>query len=188
MSMIVAGNFAIKAEADGAIAALKVGGITAEHICSFAISPPGQHDAYPIGGDEDASHGATEAGEGALKGAAIGSAIGLGAGVAALPIAGPVGMAGGAAIGAYIGSLAGALTNMGEDTPAAHPDVTVAARPAGVLVAVDAPLADQRAFATEVLRDRGARDVEHTEGTWRDGEWADFNPVSVPQSPERSGS
>ena len=108
MSMIVSGNFAIKAEADSAIKALLGSGIGAGHICSFAINPAGQHDAYPIGGDEDASHGAAEAGPDALKGAAIGGTIGLGAGVVAFPIAGPVGMAAGAGVGAYIGSLAGA--------------------------------------------------------------------------------
>ena len=171
MSMIVAGNFAIKAEADSAIEALLSGGIKADHICSYALNPPGQHGTYPIGGDEDESPGATEAGGGALKGAVIGGAIGLGAGI----IAGPAGMAGGAAVGAYVGSLAGALNSLGEDS--AHPDHTIAAHPAGVLVAVDAPIDSERAFAAGVLRQGGAREVEESEGIWRDGKWADFDPV-----------
>jgi hypothetical protein len=177
MSMIVAGNFSIKAEADSAIEALLSGGILADHICSFAVNPPGQHAAHPMTGDEYASPGATEAGGGAIKGAAIGSAIGIGAGVVAIPIAGPAGMAGGAAIGAYVGSLIGALNSMGEDVDPVQSEDTVPARPAGVLVAVDAPIAADRAFATDLLRKRGARDVEESEGTWRNGTWVDFNPV-----------
>ncbi|MEO8157542.1 MAG: hypothetical protein ABI648_07070 [Betaproteobacteria bacterium] len=177
MSTIVAGNFEIKAEADSAIEALLSGGINADHICSFAVNPPGQHDAHPMVGDEYASPGATRAGGGSIKGAAVGTAIGMGAGVVALPIAGPAGMAGGAAIGAYVGSLLGALNSMGEDVDPAHSVGTIAARPAGVLVAVGTPLAADRNFATDLLRKRGARDVEIAEGTWRDGSWVDFNPV-----------
>jgi len=175
VSHIVAGNFASKTQADSAIEALLSAGIAPDHICSFRVNPPGQHDAYPIGGDEYVSPGATGAGDSALKGAAIGGAIGLGAGIAALPVAGPAGVVGGAGIGAYVGSLAGALKTMGEDEEnGIAPDAT---RPAGVLVAVEAPLALERAFAADVLRQRGARDVEETEGTWRDGTWVDFDPT-----------
>ena len=52
-----------------------------------------------------------------------------------------------------------------------------AARPAGVLVAVEARLALERAFAADVLRQRGARDVEETEGIWEGGSWVDFDPT-----------
>jgi hypothetical protein len=185
MSLIVAGNFASKTQADGAIQALLSAGIEPDHICSFRVNPAGQHDAYPIGGDEYVSPGATGAGGSALRGAAIGGAIGLGAGIAALPIAGPAGVVGGAGIGAYVGSLAGALKTMGEDEENGIPPGNAASRPAGVLVAVEAPLALERAFAADVLRQRGARDVEETEGTWRDGTWVDFDPTPEKPASER---
>ncbi len=176
MSHIVAGNFPNKSQADSAIEALLAAGIGSDHICTFRVNPPGQHGSYPIGGDEYASPGAKEAGPSALTGAAIGSAIGLGAGVVAAPIAGPAAVIGGAGVGAFVGSLAGALQNMGKDeedgVPVAPEDAT---RPAGILVAVEAPLALERAFAADVLRQRGARDVEETEGIWRDGTWVDFD-------------
>ena len=127
MSMIVAGNFTTKIEADSAIEALLSGGIGADHVCVFAINPPGQHDSYPIGGDEDESRGSTEAGEGALKGAAIGGAIGLGAGI----VAGPVGMDGGAAVGAYVGSFAGAWNRMDDADVATESRGAAARRPPG---------------------------------------------------------
>ena len=184
MSHIVAGNFASKTQADSAIEALLSAGIGPDHICSFRVNPPGQHDAYPIGGDEYTSPGATGAGGSALKGAAIGGAIGLGAGIAAIPLAGPAGIVGGAGIGAYVGSLAGALKTMGEDEENGIPPGADATRPAGVLVAVEAPLALERAFAADVLRQRGARDVEETEGTWQDGTWVDFNPTPEKHEPE----
>jgi len=182
MSQIVAGNFASKTQADSAIEALLSAGIERDHICSFRVNPPGQHDAYPIGGDEYMSPGAAGAGGSALRGAAIGGAIGLGAGIAALPIAGPVGVVGGACIGAYVGSLAGELKTMGEDEENGVAPGTDASRPAGVLVAVETPLALERAFAADVLRQRGARDVEETEGIWQDGAWVDFDPT-----PEKRG-
>jgi hypothetical protein len=185
MSHIVAGNFASKTQADSAIEALRSAGIEADHICTFGINPPGQHATYPIGGDEYVSPGATGAGSSALTGAAIGGAIGLGAGIAALPIAGPVGVVGGAGIGAYVGSLAGALKTMGEDEENGLPREADAARPAGVLVAVETPLALERAFAADLLRQRGARDVEETEGTWRDGTWVDFDPTPEKHPSER---
>jgi hypothetical protein len=187
MSLIVAGNFGSKAQADSAMEALRSAGIGADRICSFRINPPGQHSAYPIGGDEYASPGATEAGGGALSGAAIGGAIGLGAGLAALPLAGPAALVGGAGIGAYVGSLAGALKHMGDEEEASG--TPAESHPAGVLVAVDAPQDAERARALEVLRQQGARDLEETEGTWQDGTWVDFDPTAgkgVPPTENRT--
>lgn len=177
MNTIVAGNFSSKIDADGAVEALLGGGIAAGQICSFAINPAGQHGAYENEGEVDGSAGAPGTSEGTIKGAAIGSAIGLGAGV----IGGPVGMAGGAVVGAYLGALAGALDNIGGETVNAEvalvKDESKAPRPAGVLVAIAVPMAEQRIFAADVLRQRGAREVEEMEGTWRDGQWIDFDPV-----------
>ena len=177
MNRIVAGNFPNKAQADSAIQVLLSAGIGAEHICTFRVNPPGQHATYPIGGDEYASPGATAAGGSAMTGAAIGGAVGLGAGLVAMPIAGPVGVAAGAGIGAYVGSLAGAMKGLGDGEAHGVPNEGEAARPAGVLVAVEAPLALERAFAADVLRQRGARDVEETEGLWEGGSWVDFDPT-----------
>lgn len=182
MSMIVAGNFASKTQADAAIESLRSAGIQAERICSIGVNPPGQHGSFPIGGDEYASPGATEAGGSALTGAAIGGAIGLGAGIAAIPLAGPAAVVGGAGIGAYVGSLAGALKTMGEDEEEGRPLPGEGARPAGVVVAVEAPHAPERAMAADLLREGGARDIEEKEGTWRDGTWVDFDPT--PEKPD----
>jgi hypothetical protein len=181
MTIIVAGNFENKTQADSAVQALLSGGIQSDHICSFRVNPPGQHSAYPIGGDQYASPETAEAGDGALKGAAIGGAIGLGAGLVALPIAGPAAVVGGAGIGAYVGSLAGALKKMGPEEEGGSTDAEkvdeTPHHPAGVLVAVEAPIERERAFAADVLREKGAREVEETEGTWRDGLWVDYDPT-----------
>jgi len=180
MSTILTGNFSIKTDADDAVEALLRGGIEAGQICSFAINPPGQHGVHENPGEEDGTAGAPGTSESSIKGAAIGGAIGLGAGA----IAGPVGMAGGAAVGAYLGSLAGALNNISGEEVGAAPGVKVAPlkaepevpRPAGVLVAIAVPV-EQRGFAADILRQRGAREVEEMEGTWSDGQWIDFDPV-----------
>ena len=74
------------------------------------------------------------------------------------------------------------MNGLGEDTPGD----SLPPRPAGVLVAVDAPIAAQRAGAAELLRQSGARDVEEAEGIWRDGQWADFSAVREPPALEKS--
>lgn len=150
MTMIVAGNFVDRAQADGAIAALKSGGVAAERINSFSTS--GESDKAP-------SERETGVSDGALKGAAIGGAIGLGAGV----IGGPAGMVGGAAVGAYVGSLAGAFGGMTEEA-AEHAETTTPGwYPHQVNVAVDAPIATDRSYVAGILRKRGATEVTEIE-------------------------
>ena len=76
-----------------------------------------------------------------------------------------------------------AALGRGETRP--EPPVT---RPAGVVVAVHAPSPAERARATSVFRRHGADSIEVAEGTWKDGAWRDFDPVSIPRwrkPPER---
>lgn len=150
MTMIVAGNFTDKAQADNAIAALVSGGVAAGRIHSFATS--GGDDEAPTEKEADVS-------DSTLKGAAIGGAIGLGAGA----IAGPAGMVGGAAVGAYVGSLAGAFGGMTEEA-AEHAETTTPGwHPNQVNVAVEAPVAADRAYVAGILRNRGATEVTEIE-------------------------
>src|SRR5215471_18169766 len=115
---IIAGRFEEKERAETFVGELVRAGFPAERCTCFFVNPPGHHARYSIGGDRDASPGATEADHGALKGAGIGGAIGLGVGLAATPVAGPVAVAAGVGVGSYVGSLAGALGNMGnKDLP-----------------------------------------------------------------------
>jgi hypothetical protein len=41
------------------------------------------------------------------------------------------------------------------------------------------PVNEKRVIAT--LRAKGAADIEQAHGEWRDGDWADFNPVAAPR-------
>lgn len=41
------------------------------------------------------------------------------------------------------------------------------------------PINEKRVIAT--LRAQGAVDIEQAQGEWRNGEWADFNPLAAPQ-------
>lgn len=141
----------------------------------FALNAPGQHDRFPIGGDQDEDRGARKGDEGAVSGAALGSAAGIALGAAALPVAGPLAVAAGAAIGAYTGSLAGAVNRMGEQSPA----VEIPARPAGVRVAVNVAGTASETQIVAAFRRHEVRSIERGEGTWSDG-WSDFDPVSVP--------
>jgi hypothetical protein len=178
MERIIAGRFQTKDDAD-AVAALIALYVDAADICIFHNNPPGQHDAFTVGGDEDEDPGA----EGASKSAAATAvAAGLSAGAIGA-LGGPVVALAAAAIGAYSGSLVGAMDGLGN-----HVDKLRAqeCRPAGVMLSVDmtGPMIERRVIAT--LRAQGAADIEQPQGEWRDGDWADFNPVAAPRLVERA--
>lgn len=80
-ALIIAGRFPTKGEAD-AVAAGIAQYVESADICIFHNNPPGQHDAYAVGGDEDADPGAEEAGTSAAGGAL---AAGLTAGAIGAP-------------------------------------------------------------------------------------------------------
>ncbi len=178
MPTILIGQYDDFDTADAAIAELRTSGIDDGAIEQFHLNAPGQHDQYPIGGDEDADRNAREGDEGAVSGAALGAAAGLAVGIVALPVAGPFAAAAGLAVGAYTGSLAGAVNNMGdEDHPA--PQSTIPVRSAGVRVAV--AVADKDVDTIErVLRKHAARSIERSSGTLQGGHMTNFDPVSTP--------
>jgi hypothetical protein len=175
MPNIVAGRFEQQADADAAVAELIRRGFDGDQVTSFFVNPPGQH-----GGDQTALPGAQRAGTGAAAGAVVGGAVGLGVGLAATPVVGPAAVPAAAGVGAYVGSLAGALRNT-EDSPAdtrPYSETPPEVRRAGIVVAAHAPAPEQRASALEVLQAFGAKDIEIAEGHWREGQWADFDPVA----------
>jgi hypothetical protein len=166
MPIIVAGRFEQQADADAAVAELIRRGFARDQVTSFFVNPPGQH-----GDNRAASSGAEKAGTGAATGAAVGGAVGLGVGLAATPVVGPAAVPAAAGVGAYVGALAGALGKM-EDAPADRPytEPPSEVRHAGIVVTARAPEPEQRARALEVLQASGAKDIETTEGHWREGQ------------------
>ncbi len=192
MTMIIAGRFQTSEQADHAVEALAARSIARDRISVFYVTPPGQHDATPVGGDEDESPGL----EHADRGAAAGAAIGVGAGVAGALIGATAGLAaplvvvaglGAAAAGAYSGSLAGAMSATMD--PGAQ-----RIRHAGMMVAVDAgpsgPAQQYESASSEdiatILRSAGAVDIESAEGTWAGGTWDDFDPTRPPRLIDQS--
>lgn len=184
MSSIVAGTFEHKSDAERAVDELVANGADRDAVCTFALNPPGQHAATPIGGDHYASPGATHAGKGAAAGAAVGGAVGLGVGLAISPVTGPLGPIGGVAVGAYVGSLAGALEQMHDKEESRPAEEPVPVRPAGVLVAINTSQSPIEQTAIDILRRIGAHNIERAEGTWRDGAWEDFDASSIPRPVE----
>jgi hypothetical protein len=173
MERIIAGRFHSKTEADRA-AALMASYVAAADICIFHNNPPGQHDHFPVGGDEDEDPGAAGA-EKSSAGAAVAAGLTAGA-IGAL--GGPVIALAAAATGAYVGSLAGAMHGLGDATD--NPRVPYR-RPGGVILSVRiaTPVNEQRVIAA--LRAQGAADIEQAEGEWLNGDWKDFNSVASPQ-------
>jgi hypothetical protein len=175
MTTIIAGGFQTHESATAAMQRLMDAGVLDENLCSFRVNPPGEHDDTPIGGDHMASPGAGHAGGGSVRGAAIGAAAGAAAGAVAATVLGPVAIAGGAGVGAYTGALVGALGSMDNST---HRDDM---RPAENLVAVNVDAGGIPAeTVVEIFQQCGATQVERAEGTWANGEWADFDPVTPP--------
>src|SRR3954466_15792451 len=189
MAQIIAGGFENIVPADAAIERLMQAGISREYICQFRVNPPGMHDQFPIGGDRDESPGAHKTTSGAAIGAAGGGAggrrrgrptppgAGRRAGAAIAPVMGPAGVVAGAAAGAYTASLVG---GMGSTSNEAQPEAEEV-RPAEALVAVNA---DAAGVAPEdivrIFEECGAWQVERAEGMWAEGEWSDFDPLTMP--------
>jgi hypothetical protein len=179
MTTIIAGGFDVYSKTRAAIERLLAAGVSAENLCEFRVNPPGEHDRLAIGGDRSESPGAHHVTSGAAKGGSVGAVIGAAAGVAATPLLGPAGIVAGAGVGAYTGSLVGGLKE-GVDKEA-QPD-SEDVRPAEALVAVN--VEGGSVSADEVARifeECGAHQVERAEGTWANGEWADFDPVRAPR-------
>lgn len=192
MSYIIAARFEDQDHGERAVSALREAGFSPDGISLFYVNPHGQHDIYPIGGDEEASPGSRESGKGAVAGGGVGAVVGAVAGLAATPVAGPLGVAIGAGIGAYTGSLAGAMGKtdqhsgvdeaesrgeLSEEEMAEHKALE---RKAGTYVAVrtgDSNPHQERAI--RLLRTQGGADIEHAEGELREGRWTDFDPRSV---------
>jgi len=178
MTTIIAGGFDHYSKAEAARARLLAAGVAEADMCDFRVNPPGEHDALPIGGDHDKSLGMKTAQQGAGAGVAVGATIGTVAGVAATPLIGPAGIVAGAAAGAYTGSLLGSLRKTEHETQPDHTWV----RPAEAMLAVNAgagsvPVED----IVRIFEECGASQVEQADGSWQDGEWADFDPVAPPQ-------
>jgi len=182
MSRIIAGRFGATVDADAALAALRTEGFRADEIDSFYVSPPGQHDMTPVGGDVHSSAGSRFASVGAIVGALLGGLLGM---LIAWLVArdyGAVVILFGAGVGAFVGSFLGAMNRVhggrrGEAT-LEHPVEPQGGRM--IAVNVDRPGMDARAL--KVLREFGARDIGRADGTWRNG-WKDFDPRAPLMTP-----
>jgi hypothetical protein len=177
MAQILVAQFDDFDAAHAAAADLRSLGIAQGDVEIYHLNAPGQHGEFPIGGDEDADRGARKGDEGQVTGAAIGGAAGLAVGALAIPVVGPVAAAAGLAVGAYTGSLHGAVNTLGEDAPAQH----IAPRPAGVRLAVNTLSPAHREHVLATFKRHEARSIEEADGTWREGSWVDFDPVSPPR-------
>src|SRR3546814_12032069 len=91
MSIIIAGRFQEQDQAVEALSVLMDSGFSNDEMTTFSVNQQGQHALHKCGGDEKASPGARDAGQGAVPVASIGGAVRLAAGVAALPVVGPAG-------------------------------------------------------------------------------------------------
>lgn len=184
MTTIITGNFQQQDEARQALSDLAGAGFAADQTTTFFVNPPGQHDLYAVGGDQDESPGTEDAAGGSASGAAIGGAVGVAVGLATLPALGPGAIVAAAGAGAYTGSLYGALGSTDDkknpETQAARKELRHSKPPrkSGMLVAVSAPASAQQDTAIRILRAHHATDIERTEGTIVAGDWTDFNPLT----------
>lgn len=178
MATILVGQFDDFEKTRVAMDELRSLGMPRDDMQAIFFNAPGQHDRFPIGGDEDADAGARGGEAGAAAGAALGGVAGLVVAAAAVPVVGPLAVAAGIGVGAYAGSLAGAVNEMG-DGARAGPDVSP--RPAGVRLVAHAQTRMDRESILSTFRRHGTLSIEEATGTWRDGAWMDFDPVSVPR-------
>ena len=183
MSTIIAGHFQLQDEVERARQELTAAGFEADRISGFYLNQPGQHNESPIGGDHITSPGAKESPEGLAQGAVAGGAVGIAVGAATSLVTGPVGPIVGGLVGAHVGSLFSfsKLKDRGEhEAGEAGAENMREPRKAGMLVAVafDDPAMDAR--AVDILRTLGAFQIERAKGNIVGGDWADFDPTSMP--------
>ncbi|WP_426056976.1 hypothetical protein [Janthinobacterium sp. PSPC2-1] len=184
MSRIIAGHFQLQEQIDAARAALNQAGFSDSRISAFFVNQPGQHDLHALGGDRDMSPGAKETPEGVVEGVAVGAVVGAGIGAAATLATGPLGPVVGALVGAHVGSLysfnkmkeAGESEKHGEN----NGENRRQPRHPGMLIAVALGGLDERERALEALHRLGAEHIEEAEGTIANGDWLDFDPLSIP--------
>ncbi len=169
---IITGSFAQLPEAHGALSDLASAGFAPGRTATFFVSPPAEPDQYCAGDGPPPIDGAATGG---ASGAAIGAAIGAAAGLAALPLLGPAAVAV-AGAGAYAGSFAGAMLKLEDQNEPVDTPNAASHRKAGTLIAVAAETPEQQRRAADLLRARGATDIERTEGRLVDGQWTDFDP------------
>jgi hypothetical protein len=181
MSTIIAGHFQLQDEVDNARRELIGAGFPEERISAFFVNQPGQHDMTPIGGDHQQSPGAKETPIGVLEGTAAGGAVGLALGAVTAPVTGPVGPIIGGLVGAHVGSLF-SFSKMKEGGEAEEGDDEnlVEPRKPGMLLAVALADGGEESRALDMLRDLGAHHIERAEGTIVEGDWVDFDPLSMP--------
>jgi hypothetical protein len=183
MSTIVAGHFQLQDQVEQARNELMRAGFPEERISAFYFNQPGQHDLTAIGGDRVLSPGAKESPIGVAEGAAAGGAVGIAVGAAAALVTGPAGPIIGGLVGAHVGSLysLSKMKEAGEGERGGDGANTYEPRKAGMVVAVafDQPEQEQRAL--EVLHRLGSDHIERAHGTIEDGDWTDFNPLSLPE-------
>ena len=189
MSTIITARFQQQSEALAAASALEGKGFLANQTASFYVGTPGQHDLYPIGGDEMESPGMEKAtGAGAVA-AVVGGSVGLITGLATLPILGPAAVVAGAGVGAWMGSLYGALDGIkdSQPDPSLNPNAAAVSqaavpidspRKSGMLVAVVANTDALQTLACQVLRTYNGMDIGQVQGNIAAGDWVDFDPIA----------
>ena len=183
MSRIIAGHFQLQDEVAAARVALQQAGFPDSRISAFFVNQPGQHDMHALGGDRDVSPGAKETPEGIAQGVAVGAAVGAGIGAATSLATGPLGPVVGALVGGHVGSLysfnkmkdAGEAEKNGENRQQSQQP-----RHPGMLIAVALSGLHERERALEALHRLGAQHIEEAEGTIANGDWHDFDPLSIP--------
>ena len=178
MSRIITGHFQHPEQLQEAVALLSAEGFGSEDYAIYYFNPPGSHGLYRIGGDASADEGTAGSGKSAAAGAAVGGTAGAAIGM----LGGPIGalVVGGA--GAYVGSLWGALSTMEDPDRAKATTEHPAEPPSGPMLAINIDRAeagtehDAEPTAVAILTRCAAMQVDRANGTWKDGEWVDFDP------------
>lgn len=186
MSRIVAARFDTFESAQVAANALMTAGVSTDSLHTFFVNPSGAHDRYPMGGDRASDPQAQGAPYTAAGGAAILGVVGaiIGAVIGYTVGGGLLAVAGGAGVGAYVGSFGGAMRSLGGSKGRRTTAESLHAkkhegRSSGVMLAVHAVEQEEQRIAS-ILRDAGGVEIEQARGQWKDGMWADFDPLVSP--------
>lgn len=180
MATIVAGHFEHVEQLQKALELLAEQGFSKHDYATYYLNPAGQHGLFWLGGDARSDEGSRDAGKSAAVGAVVGGTTGVAAGTTTGlmvgSIGGPIGALAGAGVGAYLGALIGALKGLHAPEPeqasVEHPVEPMG----GPMVAIHAGTPGSDGTAIVILERCGAQQISRAQGTWKEGEWIDFDP------------
>ncbi len=180
MATIIAAKVQLQTNAQEVINQLIDAGFSAKKIASFYVNPPGQHATYPIGGDRYQSPNTlNDISETTEHKGFIAKAAEALIGVKSVDHA-EASETASETVKDSNSSNEGVRGEAEIAEPTVDANAAVQVRRAGMLIAIELANPLDQNWLVTLLSKLGASSIEKVEGEIEDGQWLDFDPLSIP--------